>query len=512
MNVRDNSNVTLICFSQRAEDATKGKKMSACKKVFVIMIIFVCSATLSYAQRRMESNKKSALEWLDNNTHTFTKAALTIHGYAETALNEYKSAELHVDLLKDNGFTVECGVAGIPTAFVASYGSGYPVVGIMAEYDALPGLSQVPTATQKKPVEPGKGGHGCGHNLLGTGSTAAAIAAKIIMEKNSLKGTIKLFGCPAEETLVGKIYMAKEGVFDGTDVCFYWHPSSKNHAGLPLTIAMNNFEVMFRGKTAHGAADPWNGRSALDAVELMNAGVNYLREHVKPTVRIHYMISHGGQAPNIVPDYAKAWYFVRDNTREGIEHVYKRVMKCAEGAALMTETDLEVNLITGTYAYLPNHELTRLLDRNLRMVGPPPFSAEDQAYAKEMQRNLGVEEKGFSTEIREYSDEEKRGGGSNDVADVSRLIPTSGELTIATNPQGIPGHSWAVASCSGSPGGLKGMMVAAKTIAASSIEVLMDTEIVEKAQAEFKERTKDLPYKSAVPVDQLPPLPGFCQK
>ena len=481
--------------------------MSAFKKVIVITIIFVCAATHGFAQRRMESNKKSAIKWLDNNTKTFENAALQINTFSETAFREYKSAELLAGILEENGFAVDRGAADIPTAFVASYGSGYPVIGILAEYDALPGLSQIPATTQKKPVEQGKGGHGCGHNLFGAASTAAAIAAKTVMEKNNLKGTIKLFGCPAEETLAGKIYMAKEGVFDGVDVCFTWHPASMNHARVPQTIAMNNFEVIFRGKTAHGAADPWNGRSALDAVELMNSGVNFLREHVKPTVRIHYMISHGGQAPNIVPDYAKAWYFVRDNNREGVEHVYARVIKCAEGAALMTETELEVNLITGTYAYLPNHELSRVLDRNLRMVGPPPFSAEDQSFAKEMQRNLGVPEKGFSTEIKEYSDEEKRGGGSTDTADVSRLIPTSGELAIATMPEGIPAHSWAVASCSGSQGGLKGMIVAAKTIAASCIEVLMDTEIVEKAQGEFKERTKDYAYRSAVPVDQMPPLP-----
>jgi len=474
---------------------------------FTVLCALMLLPEQAYSQKKMAAIKQEAFQFIDDNHSQFEQAAADIHTYAETAFKEHRSAERLASLLEKSGFTVERGVAGIPTAFVATFGSGYPVVGILAEYDALPGLSQVPALTKKELLEPGKGGHGCGHNLFGAGSTAAALAVKTVMEKEKLPGTIKLFGCPAEETLAGKIYMAKEGVFDGVDVCFTWHPSSESKAGLAKTIAMNNFEVVFRGRTAHGAADPWNGRSALDAVELMDTGVNFLREHVQPTVRIHYVIKHGGEAPNIVPDYAVVWYFVRDNTREGVEQVYERVLKCAEGAALMTGTEMEVNLITGTYEYLPNHELTRLLDRNLRLVGPPEFTEQDQAFAKEMQKNLGVEEKGFNTGIEEYSDTETRGGGSTDVADVSRLVPTSGEMDISTMPPGVPAHSWAVASSSGSPAGFKGMLVAAKTLAASSIEAMMDTKIVEKAQAEFKDKTKGFTYRSAVPVEKKPPIP-----
>ncbi|HDY89127.1 MAG TPA: amidohydrolase, partial [bacterium] len=398
-------------------------------------------------------------------------------------------------------------LADMPTAFMAMYGSGKPVVGILAEYDALPGLSQKPALTYKEAVNPGAPGHGCGHNLFGAGSVAAALAIKSVMEKQKLPGTIKLFGCPAEEIVVGKVYMTKEGVFDGLDACFSWHPGDKNRAHIGITLAMNNFEVVFRGKTAHGAADPWNGRSALDAVELMNVSVNFLREHVKPTVRIHYVIGDGGKAPNIVPDYARVWYFVRDVDRAGVEDVYKRVLKCAEGAALMTDTTMEVNLITGVYEYLSNHTLSAVLDRNLRETGVPKFTAEDQAFAKEMQKYLNIPEDGLSVDIELFEEPKTVSGGSTDIADVSWNVPTAGELGIAAVPLNVPAHSWAVASCSASTIGFKAMITGAKVLAASVIEVLMDKKIVKKAREEFEEKTEGFIYKSAVPAGKKPPFP-----
>ncbi|MCE5249699.1 amidohydrolase [bacterium] len=481
-------------------------------RLFCIVGLTALCATLllpreGLSRNRADSYKQEAIVWIDGNREQFEKAAQSIHEFAETSLREHKSSDYLAGMLERDGFTVERGVADMPTAFVATFGSGHPVIGILAEYDALPGLSQVPGLPEKKPLRDGAPGHGCGHNLFGTGSAAAAMAMKAVMEKNNLKGTVKLFGCPAEETLIGKIYMMKAGVFDGLDVCLTWHPSSNSKASMAKTIALNNFEVIFRGKTAHGAADPWDGRSALDAVELMDTGVNFLREHVKPTVRIHYVIPDGGLAPNIVPDYAKVWYFVRDENRAGVEDVYKRVLKCAEGAALMTDTTMEVNLITGGYEYLPNKVLSKLLDENLRIVGPPQFTEEEQAFAKKMQKNLGVEEKGLSAEIEDFPEKETPGGGSTDVADISWNIPTSGELGIASMPPGIPGHSWAVASAVGCSVGYKGMIVAAKTLAASGIELIMDAKIVEQAQKEFREKTKDFTYKNALPPDQKPPVP-----
>jgi len=432
---------------------------------------------------------------------------MAVHSYAETALREYRSADYLADLMERHGFTVERGVADIPTAFVASYGSGKPVVGILAEYDALPGLSQEAGVPTHEPVEADEPGHGCGHNLFGAGSAAGALGMKAVMEKHGLAGTVRLFGCPAEETVVGKVYMAKAGVFDGLDVCFNWHPGGSCGISVGSNNALNNFEVTFHGRTAHAAADPHNGRSALDAVELMDIGVNFLREHLKETTRIHYVIKDGGRAPNIVPETATVWYFVRDVNREGVEHAYERVLKCAEGASIMTDTTYDVRLVTGTYNYLPNGVLSHLLYDNLKEIGPPEFTDEEVAFAKAMQRAIGREENGFKTGIDDYPVNQRASRASTDASDVSWIAPTSGELGVTTSPRGIPGHSWCVASASGASSGLKGMIVAGKVLAASGVEALMDKKIVEEAQKEFREKTEGFTYKSALPADQKPPLP-----
>ncbi len=469
--------------------------------------LVICPHYLS-AEVSLSGPQQDAVEWVDANRADIEQAAEYIYQQAELALREYKSSEYLAGMLETDGFSVERGVAGMPTAFVATYGDGYPVIGILAEYDALPGLSQKPALPRHEAVEPGESGHGCGHNLFGAGSTAAAMAMKDAMIKNTLTGTVKLFGCPAEETLVGKAYMAREGVFDGLDACLNWHPSGSNSVSLAGTNAMNNFEISFKGKTAHGAGDPWNGRSALDAVELMNAGVNYLREHVNPTVRIHYVIPDGGLAPNVVPDYANVWYFVRDTTREGVDDVYERVLNCAKGAALMTGTTMEVNLITGVYPYLPNHAVSAIVDKNLRLIGPPEFSAADKAFAKEMQKSLGIEEKELPSDIREFKDTGRHSAASTDAADVSWIVPTSGQFNVVSTVPGIPWHSWAVAACVSSDIGKKAVITAAKVLAASGINMITNTTIIEEAQKEFREKTEGKPYKSVIPAGQKPPLPG----
>ena len=481
--------------------------MSISLRVFnIIVYLCIVMTGTGIAEDSIDNYKNEAAEWINTNQQMFIDTAISIHGYAETALEEYRSSECLASMLEKSGFTVERGVAYMPTAFIATYGEGHPMVGILAEYDALPGLSQKAGLTEKSTDEPGAPGHGCGHNLFGPGSVSAAMAIKVVMEKHKISGTIKLFGCPAEETVIGKVYMARDGIFNDLDACLTWHPGSKNQLVLQSSLALNNFEVIFRGKTAHGAADPWSGRSALDAVELMNTGVNFLREHVKPTVRIHYVIKDGGMAPNIVPDYARVWYFVRDVDRKGVEDVYKRVLQCVEGAALMTETTSEVNLITGVYEYLPNHVLSEVVHKNLTMIGPPQFSKAEQTFAREMQKNIGIAEDGLSTEIEEFKEEIRLGRGSTDVADVSWNVPTAGELTVVTAPLGIPWHSWAVTSISGHSIGFKGLLVGAKTLAVTGIEILMDPEIVKKAREEFEEKTQEFTYKSAVPEGQKPPV------
>lgn len=482
--------------------------MTKCQKIAVILFAALfCFSISAFAGKEDDAAKNEAVQWLDANAKQFNDAAEAIFNYAETAFKETKSSAYLADLLEKNGFTVERGVAGIPTAFVASYGSGKPVIGILAEYDALPGLSQKGGVPKQDPIDPEQPGHGCGHNLFGAGSAAGAVALKTVMEKHNLKGTVKLFGCPAEETLAGKIYMARDGVFDGLDVCLNWHPGSSNSIHVGSNNAMNNFEVTFHGRTAHAGAAPQSGRSALDAVELMDAGVNFLREHVRDSVRIHYVITDGGMAPNIVPERASVWYFVRDVDRAGVDEVYNRVLKCAEGASLMTETTYDVKFYAGSYNYIPNVALSEVMYENLTKLGPVQFTESEQQFAKDMQTYLGREATGMSAKITPF---ERNGGtsrASSDASDVSWIVPTTGELTTATNPPGAPGHSWAVVSSSGCSAGYKGMIHAGKVIAMTGIDILYKPSIVEKAQAEFREKTGGKPYKSPLPEGTKAPLP-----
>ncbi len=429
-----------------------------------------------------------------------------IWDHAELALREVQSAEALAGYLESQGFTIERGVADMPTAFVATWGSGSPVIGILGEYDALPGLSNQQEPRQV-PITAGDPGHGCGHNLFGAASAGAALAAKEVMERRRLSGTIRFFGCPAEETVVGKTYMAREGVFDGLDVCLDWHPGSSTGVGFARSRALNNFTVEFYGKTAHGAGDPWNGRSALDAVELMNHAVNMLREHVQPSTRIHYVISDGGGAPNVVPGYAKVWYYVRDLYREGVESTYAWVLKCAEAAALATETTHKVTLTTGVHSYLLNRPLTELLDANLHAVGAPEWTEEEQEFARSIQRELGKPEEGMSGEIKEMpAEEQPAGGGSTDVAEVSRIAPTA-KISVACWPIGSPGHAWPVVACSGTEIGHKGMLTAARVLGASLVELLVSPEVIVAAKEEFEEKMAGSTYQSPIPTGQKPPIP-----
>jgi aminobenzoyl-glutamate utilization protein B len=454
--------------------------------------------------RKILKIKKEAFREVDRLSERLTDTARQIWKFHEIALEEYKSSQQLANFLKEEGFTIRFGAGGLPVAFVATYGQGRPVIGILGEFDALPGLSQKEGSVNKEPIHPGEPGHGCGHNLFGTASAGAAAALKTVMQQHQLKGTIKFFGCPAEETVEGKIYMIRGGVFSGLDICLDWHPSSKNEVNLKTSNALNNFEVIYRGRTSHAAGDPWNGRSALDAVELMDVGVNFLREHVRPTVRIHYVIPEGGMAPNVVPDYARVWYYVRGQDRKEVEEVYARVLKIAEGAALMTETTHHVHVITGVYNYLKNKQVASVLYRNLKLVGPPAFTPQEQEFARGLQHTLGKKEEGMSEVIEPFTEpSEYIGGGSTDAADVSWLVPTA-SLNVACWPLDTPGHSWSVVSCTGSSVGFKGMLTAAKILAASALDFYSDPKLIRDAQAEFKEKTKDFVYKSAIPEGQPP--------
>ena len=480
-------------------------------------LVLISGMTAAYGpaggegKERSEAIKEEAQALIDAMGSELKRLAFDIWRAAELALEEEESSRFLAEALEKQGFRIERGLGGLSMAFAAVYGEGRPVIGILGEFDALPGLSQQAGEPTQKPITKGAPGHGWGHNLFGTGSAAAAMALKTVMEKNNLSGTVKFFGCPAEETVEGKVYMARDGAFDGLDVCLDWHPSSKNRVSLKTSNALNNFEVRFTGKTSHAAGDPWNGRSALDAIELLNHGINCLREHVRPTVRMHYVIPEGGMAPNVVPDHARGWYYVRGKDRVEVEEVYVRVKKIVEGAALMTDTNPHITIHTGVYNYLKNRRLAGLLFDNLNAVGPPPFSEKDQKFARKMQRELGREEEGMSTAIEPFEEPGGySGGGSTDAADVSWLVPTA-SVNVACWPLNTPGHSWCVTASVGASPGFTGMLTAAKVLAGAAIDCLLDPAVVKEARAEFKESTKDFVYKAAIPKGQ-PPRKGGAKE
>lgn len=430
----------------------------------------------------------------------------TLWDYSETALRETRSAQYLAGILEEQGFEVEMGVAGMPTAFVASWGSGSPVIGVLAEFDALPGIGNaaLPERTDREDDWPH--GHGCGHNLFGAASVGSALAIKRIMEERGLSGTIKLYGTPAEETVVGKVYMARAGVFDELDAALEWHPDLETATSNRATQAMNNFEVEFRGQAAHSAFDPWNGRSALDGVELMNDGVNLLREHIRPTTRIHYVIPSAGEAPNVVPEYARVWYYVRDENRELVEHYYSRVLDAARGASIATQTEHTVRLVTGVHAVRFNRPLQEAVQGNLDWVGAPEFTEEEQAFGKRLQSFLEIRQDGFNTGVRALAtDVLPMGGGSTDVAEVSLITPTVG-FTVATAPAGVPWHSWATSASHGTSAAVKGAQVATRILAVTGVQLLTDPDLLARARAAFEEAGVE-PYQSPLPLDAVPPVP-----
>ncbi len=479
-------------------------------KTILKILIILLPAMVSAQQR--SSIKEQVLAEVVGLEEQINKVSQLLWDYSEIALKEHKSTDLLIEILEKEGFNIEKSVAGMPTAFVATYGTGNPVIGILAEYDALPGIGNAPIP-YKAPREDGlTSGQGCGHNLFGSASVNAAIATKRIMRKNNMKGTIKLFGTPAEETVTGKVYMAKDGVFDNLDAVLEWHPHNQTGAGFSgfySSLAMNNFEVEFFGQSAHAAVDPWNGRSALDAVEMMNYGVNLMREHIYPTTRIHYVIPNAGEAPNVVPEYAKVWYYVRDTSRSNVEKHYQRILNIAAGSALATNTTHKVKLITGVHAYNVNGPILNRLQENIEYVGAPIFTDEEQEWGKKLQEATLMDQKGFATDVEPISEDWEKlppGGGSTDVAEVSFLAPTAG-FFVATAPIGVPWHSWASSASHGSSAGFRGTQTATKILSLTAIDLLTDKKLRDEAKAYFDKKTEGKAYKSPIPKDQKVTLP-----
>jgi aminobenzoyl-glutamate utilization protein B len=472
---------------------------------YVFLIAAMLAATLSYPQApKLSPNKKAVIQSVEGRSAKLVEISNHIWAYAEVAFQEARSHKLLADYAEANGFKVERGVAEIPTAFVATYGSGKPVIGILGEFDALPGLSQKALPT-KDPLEEGKPGHGCGHNLYGTASLGAAIVVKELIEQGKLKGTIKFFGTPAEEKFFGKLWMARAGLFNDLDVCMDWHPAEFTKAAAQSSLALVDFLVEFTGQAAHASADPWNGRSGSDALELYTTGINYYREHIQPTVRIHYHIQDGGQVVNVVPDYARLWVRVRDTNREGMNLVYERVKAMAEGAAIMANVEYRVSLVSGVYEILVNRTGAEYVQKNLELLGPITYTEQETAFAKKIQESTGKPQVGLYSKVEPLEATlENPGGGSTDVGDVSWIVPVV-RLDAATAPIGTPWHSWAVVACGGMSIGHKGMLHTSKILAMTMIDLFEDPKKVEAVKAEFRQRKGDHKYSGLIPPGP-PPL------
>lgn len=471
------------------------------------LLLIICSYQV-HAQKKSATAsvnlfKAEADQAIQKDYQKYKDIALNIWDFAEVGYKEVKSSALLQQTLVDAGFKVEANVAGIPTAFVATYGSGSPVVAILAEYDALPGLSQ--TNLPEKQLAEGKtSGHACGHHLFGTGSVAAALAIKEQLNKGHIQGTLKVFGCPAEEGGSGKVYMVREGLFAGVDVAIHWHPDDVNAVSYTSSLANKSAKFRFYGISAHAAAAPQNGRSALDAVESMNYMVNMMREHVPQETRIHYVITNGGKAPNVIPDFAEVYYYVRHPQRAWAEQIFERIVKAAEGAALGTETRAEYEIIGGTHDLLINKTLADVMQKNLVRLGGVSYSEEDVAFANKLRTSFmgNVPPVSDAALVMDLHEEENR--GSTDVGDVSYTVPTVG-VRAATWVPGTSAHSWQAVACGGTEIGTKGMIQAARTMTATAIDVFTDPALILKAKEELRISVGDYQYKAML-GDRKPAL------
>ena len=484
------------------------------KRILFVGIALICGLNLwsqvaSQMGEEVAKEKKYVLEWLSQPqiVERFGKISDAIWSYAELGMQEYKSSALLADTLEDAGFTVERGAANMPTCFVASYGSGEPVIGFLGEFDALPMISQKGRVPVKEPLLEGAPGHGCGHNTMCTAAAAAAIAVKNAMDKYGFPGTIKVFGSPAEETLISRPYMIRAGLFEGVNAVI------DNHSGSGFSTsygkggnAMFSSVFTFKGKTAHGAS-PWNAVSALDAVELMNIATNFLREHLFYTYRMHYVIKEGGEAPNVVPDRASVWYYVR-NSDERVEEMYAKVINCAKAAAMATGAELEsIRCYSAVHQRHANKAAAELFQKNIDLVGMPEWTEEEHAYAKALQKELGEEEKGMPTEVGEIRDSSLHfvGGGSSDVGDVTLIAPTA-SIRFPGQVPGAIGHHWSAVAGNYGTTAWKGLNAGAKAIAASAIDMLTKPDELKKLRDEFEAYSADHPYKPFLPDDAEPPL------
>ena len=455
---------------------------------------------------KIPENKKSVLASVEIHQQELINLSDSVWKFAETALKESRSAKILADYAEKNGFNTRRGVAEMPTAFIAEYGSGKPVIAILGEFDALPGLSQK-AEPKRAALNENAPGHGCGHNMFGAASLGAALAIKELIAAGKLRGTIRFYGTPAEEDVGGKIYMARAGLFNDVDVCLDWHPDFENKAGMQSSQSIVSYLVEFKGKSAHAAADPWNGRSALDGAEFFTHGINYLREHVRPTVRMHYVFKKAGDVPNVIPAEASVWIWIRDSKRSGVAAVEKRMREIAQGAATMAGVESSIKLTTGDYELLVNETGAKALQANMELVGPVSYTAEETNFANAIMKEYGSEPKGMNGAIKPLeATRADPDGGSTDVGDVSYIVP---EITLlaATAPYQAPWHSWVVVACGGMSIGHKGMLFAAKSLSTTMVDLFENEKLRLDIRKEFEQRKGQEVWKPMLP-DGPPPIPA----
>ncbi|MEP5614390.1 MAG: M20 family metallopeptidase [Cyclobacteriaceae bacterium] len=452
-----------------------------------------------------QKEKDNIIKSLDEQHDKYAKVATQIWDWAEVGYQEEKSSALLSEMLEKEGFTIKKGVADIPTAFVAEYGSGSPVIAILAEFDALPGVSQK-AIPSRDPVVEGGAGHACGHHLFGTASSAAGIEVKKWLESSGKSGTVRVYGTPAEEGGAGKVYMVRAGLFDDVDVTLHWHPGSRNVANPGSSLANKSAKFRFYGEASHAAGSPERGRSALDGVEAMNMMVNMLREHLPQETRIHYVITRGGEAPNVVPAFAEAFYYTRHPNVANVKEIFEKVVNCAKGAALGTNTTMDYEVIHGLYNLLPNETLSKLMHANLTKVGGVKYDAGNTEFAQKiLETYKGDYALADANRISPYSTEIRKSSGSTDVGDVSWAVPTAG-MSAATWVPGTSAHTWQAVAAGGTSIGHKGLIVAAKTIALTAIDIYNDPKIVDEAQKELiKQQGENFVYDALI-GDRNPPL------
>jgi len=466
--------------------------------------VLICVLTMTAVAPAVTAAEAELLSFIDGRYDDTARIARTLWEYAEVGYQETRSSELLQQTLRDEGFSIEAGVAAIPTAFVASFGSGGPVIGILAEFDALPGINQ-DSVPARSPIEGKTAGHACGHNLFGAGSVGAAIAVRHWLQESGQPGTVRVYGTPAEEGGSGKVYMVRAGLFDDVDVVLHWHASDKNSADADTTLANRSAKFRFKGISAHAAGAPENARSALDGVEAFNTMSNLMREHVPQETRIHYVITAGGSAPNVVPDYAEVFYYLRHPEAAMVKELWTRLEAAAQGAALGTGTEVQWEIIHGNHPLLINETLARMMDEKLREVGGVSYTASEQEFAEEIYKTLRHPELGLGSQAEVQPFAMELDYGSTDVGDVSMVVPTVG-LNTATWVPGTPAHSWQSTAASGMTIGFKGTQVATKTLALAAIELFENSDLRTAARADFDRSIGDDFHYEALLGDRDPPL------